>query len=57
MDEVAKSKMGRPVIGEPKDIRIHIRLTKSSLRKLDEICEKEKMSRSECVRKLIDDFK
>lgn len=57
MDGVAKSKMGRPVIGEPKDIRIHIRLTKSSLKKLDEICEKEKMSRSECVRKLIDDFK
>ena len=47
MDEVAKSKMGRPVIGEPKE----------SLKKLDEICEKEKMSRSECVRKLIDDFK
>jgi hypothetical protein len=57
MNEVAKSKMGRPVIGEPKNVRTEIRFDKSTLNKLDELCKKEKMSRSEYVRMLINKVK
>lgn len=57
MNGVAKSKMGRPVIGEPKNVRTEIRFDKSTLNKLDELCKKEKMSRSEYVRMLINKVK
>lgn len=50
-------KMGRPVIGEPKDIRTEIRFDKTTLNKLDSLRHKEKMSRSEYIRKLINDVK
>ncbi len=52
-----KKKMGRPVIGEPKDIRAEIRLDKSTMEKLDALRKKKKMSRSEFVRMLINDYK
>lgn len=48
-----KKKMGRPVIGNPKTIRLEIRLDEPSLEKLDRLKEKEKMSRAECIRQLI----
>ena len=57
MSEVAKSKMGRPVIGEPKNIRAEMKFDKSTLDKLDELRKKEKMSRSEYVRMLINKAK
>ena len=50
-------KMGRPVIGEPKDIRAEIRFDKNTLEKLDSLRAKEKMSRSEFIRKLINECK
>lgn len=52
-----KKKMGRPVIGEPKDIRTEIRFDKSTLERLDELRGKEKMSRSEYIRMLINQVK
>lgn len=52
-----KKKMGRPIIGEPKDIRTEIRFDKPTLEKLDILREKEKMSRSEYIRKLINAVK
>ena len=48
-----KKKMGRPVVGEPKDIPIQIRMDKSSLEKLDRLAQEKKMSRSQLVRLLI----
>ena len=48
-----KKKMGRPVIGEPKNVRIELRLTKELVDKLDTECAKKKMSRSEFIRELI----
>lgn len=52
-DVTKKQKMGRPIIGEPKNIRTELRLDKTSLEKLDKLRAKEKMSRSEYIRKLI----
>ncbi|WP_353937939.1 CopG family transcriptional regulator [Bacteroides caecimuris] len=49
--------MGRPVIGEPKDIRTEIRFDKTTIDKLDNLRTKEKMSRSEFIRKLINECK
>lgn len=48
-----KKKMGRPIIGEPKDICIQLRLDKSTLEKLDVLCQKKNVSRSELMRNLI----
>lgn len=45
--------MGRPIIGEPKDIPVQLRFDKSTLEKLDDLAQKNKMSRSEYVRWLI----
>lgn len=50
-----KKKMGRPVIGEKKDIRAEIRFDQSTLEKLDVLREKDKMTRSEYIRKLINE--
>ena len=52
---MSNKKMGRPIIGEPKNIRTQIRLDESTLKKLDVLREKEKMSRSEYIRKLINE--
>lgn len=48
-----KKKMGRPIIGEPKDIVVQIRLDKSSIEKLDELSKAKNISRSELMRRLI----
>lgn len=48
-----KKKMGRPVIGKPKDIRIAIRVDEDTLNKMDNICKQKKISRSEYIRRLI----
>lgn len=50
-----KKKMGRPVVGNPKDIRVELRFDSETLAKLDELREKEKMTRSEYIRKIIND--
>lgn len=52
-----KKKMGRPVIGKPKDIRIALRVDKDTLKKLDDACKEKKISRSELMRKLINEIK
>lgn len=51
-----KKKMGRPVIGQPKDIRVELRFDKKTLEKLDKLREKEKMTRSEYIRKVISEI-
>lgn len=48
-----KKKMGRPIIGEPKDALLKLRIDKYTLSILDEECKKKKVSRSELVRNLI----
>lgn len=51
-----KKKMGRPIIGEPKDIRLTIRVDEKTYKKLIDICEKEKTSQSELIRRIINEY-
>jgi len=51
-----KKKMGRPVIGKPKDIRIAVRVDKDTLEKMDNVCKQKKISRSELFRQLINEI-
>lgn len=46
---MATKKMGRPT-ESPKDYMLRVRMDKETLTQLDEICETEKLSRSEVVR-------
>ena len=48
-----EKKMGRPIVGEPKDIPIQLRMDKTSIEKLDRLAKEKKMSRSEFIRLLI----
>lgn len=57
MKDVAKKKMGRPIVGQPKNIPLQLRMDRKSIDKLDELCSKKKISRSELVRQLIDKAK
>lgn len=47
---MATSKMGRPT-ESPKDYMLRVRMDQETLEKLDECCEAEKLSRSEVVRR------
>lgn len=48
-----KKKMGRPIVGNPKDIRLEVRVDKPTLDKLDKLAKKEKCTRAEVIRRLI----
>lgn len=45
------AKKGRPVSENPKDYMIRVRMDEQTLQQLDECCEAENLSRSEVVRK------
>ncbi len=45
------AKKGRPVSENPKDYMLRVRMDEQTLQQLDECCEAEKLSRSEVVRK------
>ena len=45
------AKKGRPVSENPKDYILRVRMDKQTLQQLDECCEAENLSRSEVVRK------
>lgn len=45
------AKKGRPVSENPKDYMLRVRVDKETLQQLDECCEAENLSRSEIVRK------
>lgn len=49
------AKKGRPVSESPKDYMLRVRLDKKTLAQLDECCEAESLSRSEIVRKGIEE--
>lgn len=49
----AKKKMGRPIIGKPKSIRLEITLDEDTNEKLNNLCKKENISRAELIRRLI----
>lgn len=49
------AKKGRPVSESPKDYMLRVRLDQKTLKQLDECCEVEGKSRSEIVRKGIDE--
>lgn len=52
-----KKKMGRPVIGKPKDIRFQIKIDEDTKNRLDTLCEQKKISRAELIRQLINKAK
>ena len=45
------AKIGRPVSENPKDYMLRVRMDEQTLQQLDECCEAENLSRSEVVRK------
>lgn len=45
------AKKGRPVSENPKDYMLRVRMDEQTLQQLDECCEVENLSRSEVVRK------
>lgn len=45
------AKRGRPVSENPKDYMLRVRMDEQTLQQLDECCEAENLSRSEVVRK------
>lgn len=45
------AKKGRPVSENPKDYMLRVRMDEQTLQQLDESCEAENLSRSEVVRK------
>lgn len=47
------AKKGRPVSENPKDYMLRVRMDEQTLQQLDECCEAENLSRSEVVRKVI----
>ncbi|RJV77469.1 ribbon-helix-helix protein, CopG family [Eubacterium sp. AM28-8LB] len=48
-----KKRIGRPYAENPKDYMFRMRMDTETLKKLDDLCEKCKLSRSEMVRQLI----
>lgn len=48
-----KKKMGRPIEGKPKDIRLQIKIDIDTKNKLDILCKKKEISYAECIRQLI----
>jgi hypothetical protein len=50
-----KKKMGRPIIGKPKDIRLTVRIDEDTYEKLLKVCKEKKISQSEYIRQLIND--
>lgn len=46
-------KIGRPYAEKPKDFMFRMRMDKDTLSKLDKLCEKRNLSRSEVIRNLI----
>ena len=45
-----QKKMGRPIVGDPKNIRLDIRITKDELRILDEYCKRKNIKRPQGLR-------
>lgn len=45
------AKKGRPVSENPKDYMLRVRMDEQTLQQLDECCEAENLSRSEVIRK------
>lgn len=48
-----EKKVGRPYAEKPKDYMFRMRMDNETLKKLDELCTKNNLSRSEMVRQLI----
>lgn len=50
-------KVGRPYSEKPKDYMLRVRMNKDTVSKLDKLCDKMGLSRSEIVRLLIEKAK
>lgn len=50
---MSEKKIGRPVVGNKKDVMFRMRIDKETLDHLDKFCKKENVSRSEAIRRMI----
>ena len=50
-------KIGRPVVGQPKPIKLTVRVTEQALQALDTYCSKHNLSRADGVRLAINDLR
>ena len=48
--------MGRPPLDNPKSIKITIRMTAQDAKILDDYCERNGMTRVDCIRKVINNL-
>lgn len=53
MKNVAKKKMGRPIIGQPKNVDLRVRVDELTNEKINRLCEKKQISKSELIRQLV----
>ena len=51
--ENGKKKMGRPVIGEPKDMRVSLRATKTTVEKFDKCSEILGKSKTDLLEEMV----
>ncbi len=49
------AKKGRPVVENPKDYMLRVRMNKETIEKLDKCCKQEEKTRSEIVRECIEE--
>lgn len=48
-----KKKMGRPIIGKPKIISLHIKVDETTYSKIENMCNDLKISKAELIRQLV----
>lgn len=53
MKEIAKKKLGRPILGQPKNIDLRVRVDEYTHKKIINLCERKKISKSELIRQLV----
>lgn len=49
-------KIGRPVVGSPKPIKLTVRIEEQALKALDDYCKKNNISRADGVRFALNDL-
>ena len=50
-------KIGRPVVGQPKPIKLTVRVTEQALQALDTYCSKHNLSRADGARLALNDLR
>lgn len=48
-----RKKGGRPIIGQPKNVDLRVRVDELTNEKINRLCEKKQISKSELIRQLV----